>query len=78
MNIRVGDMVVTHSIEFEGMLGVVVGVKVMEGIWKDTSGMNPMYSCTVLWDRDVPSWMGSGRLCDVTDSVLVRVENEKG
>jgi len=51
-------------------LGIVVDIHQMEGIWKDSNCSEPMYQVTVLFDREVPNYIGTGRIGRVTDSVL--------
>lgn len=65
-----GDLVSVTVWDGTEILGVVLEVEKMEGIYKDSSGIEPMCSVTVLWEREVPSWLGNGRVCKVSDSVL--------
>lgn len=69
-----GDLVSIEDWDTGGMVGIVLGVEVMKDIYKDSSGIEPMYSVTVLWEREVPRWLGEGRITTVTDSVLKVVQ----
>ena len=67
--IEKGDLV--SCVMFSGeLLGIVVDIHQMEGIWKDSSCSEPMYQVTVLFDREGPNYIGTGRIGRVTDSVL--------
>ena len=74
MSINKGDLVHISDWDTGGMVGIVLEVEVMKDIYKDSSGIEPMYSVTVLWEREVPSWLGEGRITTVTDSVLKVVQ----
>lgn len=64
-----GDMVCLNHLSAE-LLGVVLKVEHMEGIWKDSCEAEPVYTVTVLFDKDVPTFIGSGRIAKVTDMIL--------
>lgn len=74
MGFQVGSLVFINDWDTGGMVGVVLEVEVMKDIYRDSSGIEPMYSVTVLWEREVPSWLGEGRITTVTDSVLKVVQ----
>lgn len=65
-----GDLVSMFTFETDEILGVVLEIEVMKDIYRDSSGVEPMYSVTVLWDREVPTFMGGGKVCKVPDSML--------
>ena len=65
-----GDLVSVTVWDGTEILGVVLEAEKMEGVYKDSNGIEPMYSVTVLWEREVPLWLGKGRVCKVSDSVL--------
>lgn len=70
-----GDLVVyqiTHS--SDGLHGIVLSVTRSPGAFRDSAGLDPVYILEVLWDRDVPRWMGEGRIASVTDSVVNHLE----
>lgn len=72
--IHKGDLVHIDVWDTGGMVGIVLEAEVMKDIYKDCSGIEPMYSVTVLWGREVPRWLGEGRITTVTDSVLKVVQ----
>lgn len=52
------------------MIGIVLDVEPMKDIYRDSNNSEPIYSVTVLWERDVPMWLGEGRICTVSDVIL--------
>ena len=72
-----GDLVSFHSWDNCDLIGVVLTVEQMEGIYRDSQGTDPIYSVTVLFNDDVPTWLGEGKICTVSDSIL-QVISETG
>lgn len=71
-----GDLVITRlgfgELQF---IGVVLEIRPMENIYKDSNRGERMNSVTVLWDKEVPRYLGQGRICDLPDTML-QVINE--
>lgn len=68
-----GDLVFCRTFSGE-LLGIVLEIHPLSGIWKDSSCSEPMYQVTVLFDSEVPNYVGTGRIGKVTDSILRLVE----
>ena len=64
-----GDLVACRTFSGE-LLGIVLDIHPLSGIWKDSSCSEPMYQVTVLFDSEVPDYVGTGRIGKVTDSIL--------
>jgi len=65
-----GDLVACRTFSGE-LLGIVLEIRQLSGIWKDSSCCSdPMYQVTVLFDSEVPDYVGTGRIGKVTDSIL--------
>lgn len=64
-----GDLVSCKTFSGE-LLGIVLEIHPLSGIWKDSSCSEPMYQVTVLFDSDVPDYVGTGRIGKVTGSIL--------
>ena len=75
-----GDLVTMYTFETDEIVGVVLEVNQMKDTYRDSGGNDPMYSATVLWEKDVPTFMGSGRICKVPDAILkvISVNQEEG
>jgi hypothetical protein len=69
-----GDLVSSFDIHAEVMLGLLLDMEPMSNCYRDSTGSKVVYSCTVMWDRQVPSWMtpvnGNKRISKVPDSIL--------
>lgn len=63
-----GQLVHIHAITGH-LLGLVLGVRPMEGAYRDSTGADPIYEITLLLDRDAPRWLGEGRIVAVADSI---------
>ena len=71
-----GDLVVYRfNFEEEELRGIVVSAKPSPGVFRDSTCFDQVHALEVLWDRDVPSWMGEGKIAYVTDSVVQRLED---
>jgi len=64
-----GDLVACRTFSGE-LLGIVLEIHPLSGIWRDSSCSEPMYQVTVLFDSEVPDYVGTGRIGKVTDSIL--------
>ncbi|MBM3298466.1 MAG: hypothetical protein FJY85_00760 [Deltaproteobacteria bacterium] len=58
----------------DSMSGIVLDVKPSYGVFRDSAGLDEVYYLEVLWDRDVPAWLGEGRIMTVADSVVRHFE----
>jgi len=67
---KVGDMVVLHYIAQGLILGTVLSIEPMEGVYRDSVGGEPVYCATVVWSQPVPPWLGTGNICKVVASLL--------
>jgi len=67
--VKPGDLVSCKTFSGE-LLGIVLEIHPLSGIWKDSSCSEPMYQVTVLFDSDVPDYVGTGRIGKVTGSIL--------
>jgi len=67
--VKPGDLVSCKTFSGE-LLGIVLEIHPLSGIWKDSSCSEPMYQVTVLFDSEVPDYIGHGRIGKVTDSIL--------
>lgn len=69
-----GDLVRSFDLHVEAMLGMVIDMEPMSNCYRDSVGSKVIYSCTVLWDREVPSWMTAvdsmKRISKVPDTIL--------
>lgn len=74
---KVGDLVCTHMFGDHVFLGVVLDIQPMKDVYKDSHRGEKMNSVKILWEKPVPSWLGEGRICEVTDSILQVVEPEE-
>lgn len=68
--VQKGDLVTFFSWENCEMVGIVLDVEPMKDIYRDSNGTEPIYSVTVLFEKDVPMWLGEGRICTVSDVIL--------
>ena len=74
-----GDLVVyQHRIEIEALHGIVLEVIHEPWAYRDSTGTVPVHNLQVLWDRDVPSWMGKGKIVCVPDQVVELLEEVIG
>ena len=64
-----GDLASCKTFSGE-LLGIVLEIHPLSGIWKDSSCSEPMYQVTVLFDSEVPDYVGTGRIGKVTGSIL--------
>ena len=67
-----GDLVV-YQFTHHCLHGIVLSVKLSPGAFRDRACLDPfdaVYALEVLWDRDVPFWMGEGRIAYITDSAV--------
>ena len=71
--IQTGNLVgmINHEGEW---IGLVLSVQPMEGCYKDSAGKIPVYICKVLWNKDVPMWMGGGKIAQATDGILAVIK----
>ena len=74
--IRVGDLVKTHMFGDDVFLGVVLDIQPMKDVYRDSNRGERMNSVKILWEKPVPSWLGEGRICEVTDAILQVVDFE--
>ena len=65
-----GDLVRTHDTQGNEIVGIILHVRPMENCFRDSSGKDQVYLCTILMNEPVPPWMGNGRLAELVDSVL--------
>lgn len=71
-----GDLVVYRfNFEEEELRGIVLSSTPSPGAFRDSTCFDQVHALEVLWDRDVPSWMGEGKIAYVTDSVVQRLED---
>lgn len=71
-----GDLVVyQHRIGSRSRLhGIVLEVIREPWAYRDSTGAVPVHNLQVLWDQDVPSWMGKGKITCVPDQVVELLE----
>ena len=76
-SIQIGDLVCTHVFGVDVFLGIVLDIQPMKDVYKDSNRGEKMNSVKILWEKPVPSWLGEGRICEVTDLILQVVEPEE-
>jgi len=64
-----GDLV-THKSHNGEFIGIIISVRPMENAYRDTSMKEPVLEVHVMFNKDVPSWMGTGKFAKVTDQIL--------
>lgn len=64
-----GDLV-SHKSHNGEFIGIVISVRPMENIFRDSLSLEPVLEVHVMFDKDLPHWMGSGRFASVTDQIL--------
>ena len=77
-----GDLVVCTLIPpnsgAKKLTGIVLSSTPSPGAFRDTACLDQVHVLEALWDRDVPSWMGKGKIAYVTDSVVELLEEVIG
>lgn len=74
-----GDLVVHRfNLGQEELRGIVLEVIHEPWAYRDSTGALPVYNLQVLWDRDVPSWMGKGKIVCVPDQAVELLEEVIG
>ena len=74
---KIGDLVRTHVFGVDVFLGIVLDIQPMKDVYKDSNRGEKMNSVKILWEKPVPGWLGEGRVCEVTDSILQVVDPEE-
>ena len=69
MKVNPGDLVRTHDHGNE-MFGIVLSTRPMENCFRDSCGKDQIYICSVLMNKDLPGYLGNGRIAELTDSIL--------
>lgn len=52
----------------------MIDVKSTSGCYGDAGGRQQIFECSVLWEKEVPSWLGGGRVYSVPDTILTRLQ----
>jgi hypothetical protein len=79
--VKPGDLVEYH---FQDKLyaqvtlrGIIISIQPEPHCFRDSMGNDQIYTATILFDRDVPPWMGNGRIGKLTDT-FIRVVQSAG
>lgn len=71
-----GDLVTFSPVNHDTLVGLVLHIEPAEGIFRDSLGIEPVLMATVFFDKDVPGYIGTGRIAKVTEMALCKVNNE--
>lgn len=68
-----GDLVTYPLVNRDTLFGLVLHIEIAPGIFRDSLGIEPVRMVTVLFDKDVPGYLGAGRIAKVTEMALCKV-----
>lgn len=70
MRAEVGSLVRLIDGRQPGLMGIVVSLTPMQDSFRDPGKLEQVHVCEILWNKDVPGWMGTGRIITLTDGML--------
>lgn len=71
--VKVGDLVRLTTTRDNSFLGLVMAMRPMENHFRDSVGIEQVYTCLVYWNQPAPVWLEGKQITETTDGLLEAV-----